>query len=105
MSGVRVALVVAVSAAVLGLSASAGSAGTTPRSGTTTTGSAGAGTAACLAHVVGGLSEDWYEYYTAGCTGHDEPELDPVSSAPGSAQNVRWRVALPADGTFPVSSV
>jgi hypothetical protein len=72
---------------------------------TITSGTAGAGTAACLAHVVGGLSEDWYEYYTAGCTGHDEPELDPVSSAPGSAQNITWRVALPADGTSTVSSV
>ena len=70
-----------------------------------TSGTAGAGAAACFAHVVGGLDEDWYEHYTAGCSGHDEPELDPVSSAPGSAQNITWRVALPADGTFPVSSV
>jgi hypothetical protein len=54
--------------------------------------------AACLAHVAGGLSEDWYDYYTAGCTEHDEPELDPVSSVPGSAQNITWHVALPADG-------
>jgi hypothetical protein len=105
MSGVRVALVVVVATAVLGLSASAGSAGTKPVSAATTTGSVGAGTAACLAHVVGGLSEDWYDYYTAGCTGHDEPELDPVSSAPGSAQNITWHIALPADGTFPVTGV
>ena len=89
----------AVSAVVLGLSASVGAAGTGTGSATVSSGTVGASTAACLSHVVGGLSEDWYEYYTAGCTGHDEPELDPVSSAPGSARNITWRVALPADGT------
>jgi hypothetical protein len=51
------------------------------------------------------VSEDWYDIYTPGCTGHDEPELDPVSSAPRSAQNITWHVQLPADGTFPVSGV
>src|SRR3954447_8447975 len=108
MTRVRFALLAAVSTVVLGLSASAGAAGTTAGAGTVTSGTAGAGTAACLAHIIGGLSaddSDWSEYYTAGCTGHDEPELDPVSSAPGSAQNITWRVALPADGTVPVSSV
>ena len=106
MVGARFALVAAVSAVVLGLSASASAAGTSTSSGTVTSGSAGAyGAAHCLAHVVGGLSETAYDYYTPGCTGHDEPELDPVSSAPGSAQNITWRAVLPADGTFPVSSV
>ena len=103
MTGARFALVATVSAAVLGLSASASAAGTGTGPGTVTSGSAGAYSAAhCLAHVVGVSSHD---YYTAGCTGHDEPELDPVSSAPGSAQNITWRAALPADGSFPVSSV
>jgi hypothetical protein len=106
MSAVRFALVAAVSAVVLVLTASAGAAGASTSSGTATSGSADASTATdCFAHVVGGLSEDWYQYYTANCTGHDEPELDPVSSAPGSAQNITWRAALPAGGTFPVSSV
>ena len=68
-------------------------------------GAVGAQTAACLAHIVGGGDPDFYEYYTSNCTGHDEPELDPVSSAPHSALNVTWHVALPASGTFPVSSV
>ena len=105
MAGVRFASVAAVTAVVLGLSAAAGAASASTSSGTVTSGSAGASSAAsCLAHVVG-LSEDWYDYYTPGCTGHDEPELDPVSSAPGSAQNITWRAVLPADGTFPVSSV
>ena len=82
------ALIAAGSAVVLGLSASAGVAGASTRPGTGTSGSADSGSADnCLAHIVGGQSEDWYDYYTPGCTGHDEPELDPVSSAPGSAQN------------------
>ena len=108
MTRVRFVLLAAVSTVVLGLSASAGAAGTRADTGTVASGTAGAGTAACLAHIIGGLTaddSDWSDYYTAGCTGHDEPELDPVSSAPGSAQNITWRVSLPADGTFPVSSV
>ena len=109
MTGVRFALLAAFSAVVLGLSASARAAG--PRCGSQPVrwGIAGASTAGCLAHILGGLSaedSDWSSYYKAGCTGHDEPELDPVSSAPGSAQNISWRVQLPADGTVvPVSSV
>jgi hypothetical protein len=102
-------LLAAVSAAVLGLSASAGAAGTTRSgAGTVTSAVAGASTAGCLAHILGGLTAedgDWSDYYTSRCTGHDEPELDPVSSAPRSAQNITWRVRLPADGSFPVSSV
>ena len=101
MIGVRTwcASVVAVSAAVLWLGASAGTAATN-------SGSVGADTAAgCLAHVVGGASEDWYDYYTPGCTGHDEPELDPVSSAPHSARNLTGTSLFRPGGTFPVTSV
>jgi hypothetical protein len=90
---------------VLGLSVPPAAAGARVSTGTVISGTAGAGTAACLAHVPGGLSADWYDFYTPGCTGHDEPELDPVSPAPRSAQNITWRVQLPADGAFPVSSV
>src|SRR5215470_11111102 len=105
MTGMRFASVAAVSAVVLGLSMSTAAAGTGSSSATVISGTAGASTAACLAHVPGGLSEDWYDSYAPGCTGHDEPELDPVSSASRSAQNITWRAVLPADGTFPVSSV
>jgi len=105
MTGIRFASVAAVSAVVLGLSVPAAAAGTGSSTGTVISGTAGATTAACLAHVPGGLSEDWYDVYKQGCTGHDEPELDPVSSASRSAQNITWRVQLPADGTFPVSGV
>ena len=44
-------------------------------------------------------------WYTGACSGHDEPELDPVSSLPGSAQNLTWTAILPKDGTVPVSAV
>jgi hypothetical protein len=43
-------------------------------------------------------------WYTGVCSGHDEPELDPVSSLAGSARDLTW-TALPADGTVPVSAV
>lgn len=106
MAGVRFALGATVSAVVLGLSLTVTAASASASAGTVTSGTAGASSAAnCLAHVVGGLSQDWYDYYTPGCTGHDEPELDPVSSSPGSAQNISWRAVLPKDGTFPVTSV
>jgi hypothetical protein len=104
MSAVRLGLLAAFSVVVLAMSASTGSAGTT----TSKSAPSGATSTNCLAHLIGGLSaaeNDWSEYYTPGCTGHDEPELDPVSSAPGSARNVTWRIALPEDGTSPVQSV
>src|SRR5260370_42465280 len=44
-------------------------------------------------------------WYTGACSGHDEPELDPVSSAPGSAQDLTWTAILPKDGTVPVAEV
>jgi hypothetical protein len=44
-------------------------------------------------------------WYTGACSGHDEPELDPVSSQPGSAQDLTWTAILPKDGTVPVSAV
>jgi len=46
-----------------------------------------------------------YVWYTSSCTGHDEPELDPLSNKPGSAQNLTWTVVLPKDGTTSVDSV
>src|SRR5215831_20936319 len=97
-------MLAAFSVVVLAVSASTGSAGT----GTSKSAPAGGTSTNCLAHLIGGLSaaeSDWSEYYTPGCTGHDEPELDPVSSAPGSARNITWRAQLPADGAVSVSSV
>ncbi len=57
----------------------------------------------CIAHRPNEIAgEVWY---TGGCSGHDEPELDPVSSLPGSARDLTWTVVLPTDGTVPVSAV
>ena len=44
-------------------------------------------------------------WYTGACSGHDEPEIDPVSSVPGSAENLTWTAVLPSDGSVPVSAV
>jgi hypothetical protein len=46
-----------------------------------------------------------FVWYTSSCTGHDEPEIDPLSNAPGSAQNLTWTVVLPTDGTVQVDAV
>jgi len=53
MNGARFAVLAAVSAFVLALGASAGAAGTSKSSGNVTSGSGGAGIAACLAHIPG----------------------------------------------------
>jgi hypothetical protein len=44
-------------------------------------------------------------WYTGACSGHDEPELDPVSAVAGSARDLTWTAVLPADGSVPVSAV
>ena len=56
----------------------------------------------CIAHhpnYIEGVIEVTYD---SGCSGHDEPELMPLSSARGSARDLTWTVVLPADGSFPV---
>ena len=67
--------------------------------------SSGTTSSACIAHRPAYIEGVFEPSYTAGCTGHDEPELDPISSAAHSAQNVTWRFVLPTDGTVPVSAV
>ena len=47
----------------------------------------------CIAHH----PQD-YVWYTASCTGHDEPEIDPLSNHQGSAQNLTWTIVLPTNG-------
>ncbi len=44
-------------------------------------------------------------YYAANCSGHDEPEIDPVSSHPGSAQDITWTLVLPSNGAAQVDQV
>jgi hypothetical protein len=46
-----------------------------------------------------------FVWYTSSCTGHDEPEIDPLSSKAGSAQDLTWTVVLPSNGTTQVDSV
>jgi hypothetical protein len=46
-----------------------------------------------------------FVWYTSSCTGHDEPELDPLSNSAGSAQNLTWTIVLPSNGSVPVDSV
>jgi hypothetical protein len=48
----------------------------------------------CIAHH----PQD-FVWYTHSCTGHDEPEIDPLSSRAGSAQDLTWTIVLPTDGT------
>lgn len=60
---------------------------------------------ACLAHhpiYIPGVLET---NYSQGCTGHDEPELMPVSGASGSARDLTWTAVLPTNGRSSVSDV
>jgi len=72
--GITVAVAVAVAAAV-------------PRAH-----AAGGGQSLCIGH-----HPQEFVWYTSSCTGHDEPEIDPLSSAPGSAQNLTWTIVLPTN--------
>jgi hypothetical protein len=53
---------------------------------------AGSGESLCIGH-----HPQAFVWYTASCTGHDEPEIDPLSSAPGSAQDLTWTIVLPTN--------
>ena len=90
----------AVMAAVLMLGAS----GLAMAAAPATSASVHSGAGDCIAHHPA-VSGEYQIGYTGGCSGHDEPELDPVSSLPGSAQNLTWTAVLPKDGTVPVSAV
>jgi hypothetical protein len=67
-------------------------------------GNHGASSAGCIAHRFQDVPEPNDIYYTPGCSGHDEPELDPISSVPGSARDLTWTFVLPKDGASPVSA-
>jgi len=58
----------------------------------------------CIAHHPRYVEGSFEVTYLAGCSGHDEPELFPISNAPGSARDLTWTVVLPTGGTFPVST-
>jgi hypothetical protein len=58
----------------------------------------------CIAHHPRYIEGSFEVKYLSGCSGHDEPELFPISGAPGSARDLTWTVILPGDGAFPVSA-
>ncbi len=66
---------------------------------------AGSAAASCLAHHPQYIEDVIEVQYSTGCTGHDEPELDPLSSAPGSGKDLTWTVVLPSNGLFNVDAV
>src|SRR5258708_23285365 len=70
----------------------------------TSSASVHSGAGDCIAHHPH-VSAECELGYGGGCSGHDEAELDPVSSLPGSAQDLTWTAVLPKDGTVPVSAV
>ncbi|HET6933665.1 MAG TPA: hypothetical protein VFI72_02425 [Candidatus Angelobacter sp.] len=59
----------------------------------------------CLAHHPQYIPGQIEVSYSQGCTGHDEPEIMPVSSRPGSATDLTWTAVLPAGGRSAVSDV
>jgi hypothetical protein len=58
----------------------------------------------CIAHHPRYVEGSFEVKYLSGCSGHDEPELFPISNAPGSARDLTWTVVLPTDGASPVSA-
>jgi len=52
----------------------------------------------CYAHRPNYIEGVFEVVYDSGCSGHDEPELDPVSSLAGSARELTWTVILRSDG-------
>ena len=59
----------------------------------------------CIAHHPLYIENKVEIDYEPGCTGHDEPELFPVSSKAGSGKELTWTVILPADNAGLVSNV
>jgi hypothetical protein len=59
----------------------------------------------CIGHRPQYLDNTFEVTYDSGCSGHDEPELAPVSSLAGSARELTWTAVLPTDGIFNVSAV
>ncbi|HEY3205502.1 MAG TPA: hypothetical protein VGJ58_00990, partial [Gaiellaceae bacterium] len=65
---------------------------------------ASAASGGCIAHHPNYIEDVFEVQYAAGCSGHDEPEIDPLSDAAGSARDLTWKVVLPTDGAFNVSA-
>jgi hypothetical protein len=68
-------------------------------------GTAGGGQSACVGHHPAYVEDVFEVHYASACSGHDEPELDPLSNQAGSGENVTWTLQLPRNGSFGVDSV
>ncbi len=92
MGGVASAFLVT---AALVLPSSFAAAGNAASAGAHTTAAGGWGHVKCfgLLPITGARS------YGQGCYGHDEPALDPISSVPGTGQDVTWTIKLPKSGS------
>src|SRR5579884_2015122 len=84
--GVRVWLTVAVVAGVACLAVGA-------FASPSAAGRSGSGQSLCIGHH----PQD-FVWYTSSCTGHDEPEIDPLSNRAGSARDLTWTIVLPTNG-------
>jgi hypothetical protein len=89
------------SAAVIAAAAAGSLAAAAGPAGASQAGAAGQSGGACIGRHPNATAA----WYTGACSGHDEPELDPLSSLTGSAQDLTWTAVLPADGSVPVSAV
>lgn len=58
----------------------------------------------CIGHRPQYIENGIEVTYDSGCSGHDEPELDPVSNLAGSARELTWTAVLPSDGGFNVAA-
>jgi hypothetical protein len=66
----------------------------------------GGGQGGCVAHRAAYVEGVFEVRYSSGCSGHDEPELMPLSSRPGSAEDLTWTFELPSNGShFDVDAV
>jgi hypothetical protein len=59
----------------------------------------------CIGHHPLYIEDTLEISYDAGCTGHDEPELFPISTAPGSGRDLTWTAVLPSAGQTLVSAL
>jgi hypothetical protein len=89
------------SAAVIVVAAAGGLVAATTPVGASQAGAGGQSGSVCIGRHPNATAA----WYTGACSGHDEPELDPVSALPGSAQDLTWTAILPSDGSVPVSAV
>jgi hypothetical protein len=58
----------------------------------------GGGQGGCVAHRAAYVEDVFEVHYSSGCSGHDEPELNPLSDQPGSAKDLTWTFELPSNG-------